>query len=55
MSMRKDTQRHLSLGQCKLKYHYISSSIDSSVGKESTCNAGEPGLISGLGRSLEQG
>ena len=24
---------------------------DSSVGKESTCNAGDPGLISGLGRS----
>ena len=24
---------------------------DSSVGKESTCNAGDPGSISGLGRS----
>ena len=24
---------------------------DSSVGKEPTCNAGDPGLISGLGRS----
>ena len=24
---------------------------DSSVGKESTCNVGDPGLISGLGRS----
>ena len=24
---------------------------DSSVGKESTCNAGEPGLIPGSGRS----
>ena len=24
---------------------------DSSVGKESTCNAGEPGSIAGLGRS----
>ena len=24
---------------------------DSSVGKESTCNTGEPGLIPGLGRS----
>ena len=24
---------------------------DSSVGKESTCNAGDPGLIPGLGRS----
>ena len=25
----------------------------SSVGKESACNAGDPGLIPGLGRSLE--
>ena len=24
---------------------------DSSVGKESACNAGEPGLIPGIGRS----
>ena len=28
---------------------------DSSVGKESTCSAGDPGSISGLGRSLEKG
>ena len=28
---------------------------DSSVGKESACNAGDPGLIPGLGRSLEEG
>ena len=28
---------------------------DSSVGKESTCNAGDPGLISGLGRSPGEG
>ena len=27
----------------------------SSVGKESTCNAGDPGLISGLGRSGREG
>jgi len=26
-----------------------------SVGKESTCNAGNPGLISGLGRSPREG
>ena len=26
-----------------------------SDGKESTCNAGDPGLIPGLGRSLEKG
>ena len=28
---------------------------DSSVGKESHCNAGDPGLISGSGRSAEEG
>ena len=28
---------------------------DSSVGKESACNAGDPGLILGSGRSLEKG
>ena len=28
---------------------------DSSVGKESACNAGDPGLIPGLGRSPEEG
>ena len=28
---------------------------DSSVGKESVCNAGNPGLILGLGRSLGEG
>ena len=28
---------------------------DSSVGKESTCNAGDPGLIPGLGRSPGEG
>ena len=28
---------------------------DSSVGKESACNAGDPGLIPGLGRSLAEG
>ena len=28
---------------------------DSSVGKESTCNAGDPGSIPGLGRSAEEG
>jgi len=26
-----------------------------SVGKESTCNAGEPGLVPGLGRSTGEG
>ena len=28
---------------------------DSSVGKESACNAGDPGLISGLGRAAGEG
>ena len=28
---------------------------DSSVGKESTCNVGDPGLIPGLGRSPGEG
>ena len=28
---------------------------DSSVGKESTCNAGDPSLIPGLGRSTGEG
>ena len=28
---------------------------DSSVGKESTCNAGDPSLIPGLGRSVRKG
>ena len=28
---------------------------DRSVGKESTCNAGDPGSIPGLGRSAGQG
>ena len=28
---------------------------DSSVGKESACNVGDPGLISGLGRSAGEG
>ena len=28
---------------------------DSSVGKESACNAGDPGLIPGSGSSLEKG
>ena len=29
--------------------------LDSSVSKESTCNAGDPGSIPGLGRSTEEG
>ena len=33
----------------------IDSFPDSSVGKESTCNAGDPDSISGLRRSAEEG
>ena len=29
--------------------------LDSSVAKESSCNAGDPGSIPGLGRSPEEG
>ena len=32
-----------------------SSFLDSSVGKESTCNTGDPGSIPGLGRSPGEG
>ena len=35
--------------------HYIYTFYDNSVGKESACNAGDPGLISGLGRSPGEG
>ena len=34
---------------------YISAFPDSSVGKESACNTGDPGSIPGLGRSLGEG
>ena len=33
----------------------MSQSEDSSVGRESACNAGEPGLIPGSGRSVREG
>ena len=33
----------------------VSGFPDSSVGKESACNAGDPGLIPGLGRSPRKG
>ena len=35
--------------------HYILGFPDSSVGKESARNAGDPGLILGLGRSAGEG
>ena len=34
---------------------YVLVFHDSSVGKESACNAGDPGLILGLGRSIGEG
>ena len=34
---------------------YISAFPDSSVGKESACNTGDPGSIPGLGRSPGEG
>ena len=38
-----------------LDYKHVWHFPDSSVGKESACNAGDPGLIPGLGRSLGEG
>ena len=47
------------LHNISLFFFFSSSSIvdfpDSSVGKESACNAGDPGLIPGLGRSAAEG
>ena len=37
------------------QYFVILSFLDSSVGKESTCNAGDPGSIPGSGRSPGEG
>ena len=39
------------LPACRL----VTGFLDSSVGKESTCNAGDPGLIPGSGRSVGKG
>ena len=35
--------------------HSLTHSLSNSVGKESACNAGDPGLIPGLGRSPVEG
>ena len=35
--------------------NYLGGFPDSSVGKESACNAGDPGSIPGLGRSIAEG
>ena len=48
-------------GSGSLVYHLIwhrsvfALELDSSVGKESTCNAGDPGSIPGLERSTGEG
>ena len=38
-----------------IKNQYIGDFLDGSDCKESACNAGDLGLIPGLGRSLEKG
>ena len=38
-----------------LKFHWLFLVTDSSVGKESACNAGDPSWISGWGRSAGEG
>ena len=44
----------ISCNICLCLFHWVGFS-DSSVGKESACNAGDPGLIPGLGRSAGEG
>ena len=39
---------------CWVCYNFLGF-LDTSVGKESACNAGDPGLIPGLGRSTGEG
>ena len=39
----------------KVVFKYGSGFPDSSIGKESACNAGDPGLIPGSGRSAGEG
>ena len=38
-----------------ISLYIILGFLDSSVGKESACNAGDPSLIPGLGRSAGEG
>ena len=42
-------------GQAKYFNKYYKIFLDSSVGKESTCNAGDPSLTLGSGRSAREG
>ena len=41
--------------ECITLYNFNECFPHSSVGKESACNAGDPGSIPGLGRSLGEG
>ena len=45
----------LALGHVALQYSTPSGLLGGSDGKESACNAGHPGSIPRLGRSLEKG
>ena len=49
-----DKQLIASFGLLKVSTHF-SGYPGSLAGKESACNAGDPGLISGLGKSAEEG
>ena len=52
---RKDLRKHLKRKQLKTSLTWEFSFPDRSVGKESTCNAGDPGSFPGLGRSPVEG
>ena len=45
----------MALGHAALQYSTPSGLLGGSDGKESACNAGHPGSIPRLGRSLEKG
>ena len=45
----------ISVSRLKFELHFSRGSPGSSAGKESSCNAGDPGAIPGLGTSLEEG
>ena len=42
-------------GRFESKFSRFQGFPDSSIGKEAICNAGDPGLIPGLGRSTGEG
>ena len=56
ISMKQLTIFVFALEKCLFRsFLYFLVSPGSSAGKESTCNAGDPGLIPGLGRSPGEG